>query len=213
MTFHPRLGYPLIVVWAAVAAACAGFVLPWASVDASRGRLTKQLGGMVPGSTLQELTQGLSKRVGKVVVTIRNGAETITGELPDLSKLPSQVRGYEIPRVANRQDVVMALALTELLTGERELGMKAYVVYLVPGLAALCALFVTVFSRRRPVCAVVGVLGLAVGGIGVWKLATAKTDLLLAAIAIGPGLWLSCAAYLVLGLAALSLAFRRDGTV
>ena len=190
-------------VWIGVAAAMIGFVLPWATMDLKAARLAGQWGQAIPGSDLQILAGHLASNVGRVTLKIKRGAETITGELPDLSKIPTSVNGPQIPEWTNRQDSQVVMALAEMLAGQRDLGAKSYAVYLLPGLALLVGVLVTLAGRARAVCVVLGAACLAIAGLGFWKLLTTKTDTLLVAITIGPGLWLSCWAYTGLGVCAL----------
>ena len=183
------------LVWLSVVAAVVGFVLPWATLDVKATRLVGRATQLVEGAPL-----------GNVVIQLKRGAETVTGKLPDLSQIPTQVNGPQIPQLVNRQDAQVVLALTEMLTGERQVGAKSYVVYLVPGLAILCGILVTLASRVRVACLLVGVVCVTVAGVGLWKLLTAKMETLLVAITIGQGLWLSLWAYVGLGVFAMVLA-------
>jgi hypothetical protein len=196
----------LLGVWVSVAGSLVGFVRPWASIDlAHRGTLgvLEEAAGDTP---LQDLLSSLSKRVGKIVVSVKQGAETITGELPDLSSIPTVISGADIPRLANRQDAQVVLALAEMWTGQREFGAKSLLVYLVPGLAVLCGTLVTALRRVRVVCAVVGGLCAAVAGAAWWKLSSTPPETLVVAITIEQGLWMTCWSYAGLGLSSLLVA-------
>lgn len=196
----------LVIVWVSVAAALRGFVMPWAHLDVKYRKVTGAIGEATQSVPLGDLLGRLAKKVGRVSVTVKRGAETVTGELPDLSKIPTQVSGADIPRLARQQDVKVALALAEMLTGEREFGAKTWLVYLVPGLALVVGVLLTLGGQWRLVCAAAGVFCVGIAGFASWKLSTTPTDALLVAITIGPGLWLSCWAYAGLGAAALGLA-------
>ena len=199
-------GMLLVVVWVSAAAALRGFVLPWARLDVKYRQVTGALNEAAQSVPLGDLMGKLAKKVGRVAVTVKRGAETVTGELPDLSKIPTQVSGADIPRLANQQDAQVALALAEMFTGQRELSTKAWLVYLVPGLALAAGVLLTLGRRLRWICASVGALCLGIAGFAAWKLSTTPTDTLLVAITIGPGLWLSCWAYAALGVSSLVLA-------
>jgi hypothetical protein len=194
------------LVWLSVVGAVVGFFLPWASLDVKYRQVTDQVNQLAEGTPFQDLAEQLKQKVGRLVIHVKHGAETIAGELPDLSTIPTQVSGVQIPQLANRQDIQVVMALTEMLTGQRELGAKSYAVYLVPGLACLAALMVTLLRWVRLVCLLVGLLCCAVAAGGFWKLLTTETDTLLVAITIERGLWLSLWAYVGLGLAAVLLA-------
>lgn len=196
----------LVFIWLSMAAAAWAFILPWAHLDMKQAGLVKRVRETIPTDTLQGLAGKLTNKVSKVVVTVKHGAETVTGELPDLSNLPGHVSGMDIPQVANRKDMMAAMALTELFTGQQELGAKAYLVYVVPGLALLCGLITTLNHRMRMLDAMIGLMCVAIGAAGLWTLSTVKTDTLVVAIRIGRGLWLSCWAYVALGASALALS-------
>jgi len=191
------------LVWLSAAAAVRGFFLPWATLDVKQPAIPGQISQVAQGTPRDELAGRLTERIGRVAIQVKRGAETVTGELPDLSKIPTQVSGVEIPQLANRQDVQVVLVLAEMLTGQRKLGAKSYAVYLLPGLALVCALLVT-FTRRMGI--LVGIVCLPVAGIGFWKLLTTETGTPLVSITIGQGLWLSLGSYVGLGLAAIVLA-------
>jgi len=145
----------------------------------------------------------LLKPLGYMTATVRHGTEEISGRLPSLSSIPSTVSGVQIPQLANDNDAKLAMALIEMLTGERQhLGLKSYAVYALPGLALLLAAVVTLVAAPAAPIIVSG-LSAAVAAVGSFKLATVPTETLLVAAKIGPGLWLSMAAYAVLAVAAL----------
>lgn len=193
-------------VWLSVVAAVVGFLLPWATLDVQSARLAGQLGQVAQGTPLEALAGTLRKRVGTVVIQLKRGTETFTGQLPDLSQIPTHVNGPQIPQFVNRRDAQVVMALAEMLTGQRQLGAKSYAVYLLPGLAILCGVLLTLTRRVRLVCLLVALACWGIAGVGCWKLLTTKTETLLVAITIGRGLWLSLWAYVGIGMAALALA-------
>ncbi len=196
----------VLAVWCSMAGAVVGFFLPWATLDVKYRELAAPLDRVTQGTPLEGVADTLTKGLGRVVVKVKRGAETVTGQLPDLNTLPRQVSGFDVPLLANRQDSQIVLALAEMLTSERQLGAKSYAVYVIPGLAVLLGLVVTAACRVRVTCLAAGVVGLAVAGVACWKLLTANTQTLLVAITIGQGLWLSVWAYAGLGVSAVALA-------
>ena len=214
----------LLGVWGSAAAVGVGFIRPWASIDMKYRDLARDVTGTIDGvakeAGLGEVLASLSKRVGRIAVSVKHGAETITGELPDLATIPTTISGADIPRLAHRKDADVVIAFAEMWTGQRRLGAKSYLVYLVPGLALFVALLVSGsplrslgfatakqgFRRARLLCGVIGLAGLTIAGGAWWKLSTANTDSLLVAITIEQGLWLVCWAYAGLGVSSLLLA-------
>ena len=197
------------VVWVGVLMVLAGFVLPWASLDLKspiRQRTLADVGRVVNATPLADVFGKLTKKMGRVVVQVQRGAETVTGELPNLGDIPKEVRGVDIPALANQPNAHVLMALAEMLTGQRQLGAKSYAVYVLPGVALLCGLLLTIAPRMRELCLAVGLACQAVAGGGYWKVATANLDTLMVAITIGNGLWLSLWGYAMVGTSALGLA-------
>lgn len=192
------------LAWLSVAVALVAFCLPWAHLELREPELARQVRRTAEG---QRLLGDLTEAIGRVGVKIRRGAETITGELPQLSDLPREVRGVDVPRLANQQNAQVAVALFELLTNTRQdIGLKSYAVYLVPGLALIFGLLLSALGARRAVALGIAAVCAAVAGVGFWKLLTTNTQALFVAITIGRGLWLSLWAYVGLAASALFLA-------
>lgn len=191
----------MLVGWVGVVATVAGFWMPWAEIDLREPAVATQVAETagVQG-TLSDLQRGL----GRVAVTIRRGAETITGTLPSLSEIPKEVSGAQIPQMVRRDEAQVAVALVALLTDSRfRLGLKHYAVYLVPGLALLCGVLLTVGGRRPSIVWGVGLVCGGIAAVGFWKLSTMNAETQLVAITIGPGLWLSLWGYVGLAVAGL----------
>ncbi len=204
-----RIGV-LGVLWAGVVMALVGFVSPWAGVDLKSPKLPQQLQDVADATPLSDVLGKLTKGIGRVVVQVKRGAETVTGELPDLSNIPKEVRGVDIPYLANQPNAHVVLALAEMFTGQRELGAKSYGVYLLPGLALLCGILLTIAPRLRALCLVLGILCLSVAVGGYWKISTTPLDSLLVAITLGKGLWWSLWGYALVGASALALTLLGE---
>lgn len=201
-----------LVTWGSVAAAVAGFFLPWAHLDVHEPHALQQLGRTADNAPL---LGELAKAIGRVTVEVRRGAETITGELPTLKDFPGRVTGFDIPQVANQRDAKVAMALAEAFTRTRhDIGAQSYAVYALPALALLSGALLTVLGRRVVVTLGVVLLGTVVAGVGSWQLLTMKTDLRFVAITVGQGLWLSLWAYAGLAFgAALHLVSGDDARI
>lgn len=192
------------VAWISMAAAVVGFVLPWATI-----RLDTSAAHLEEAARASGLLDRLAQGFGKVTVTIQRGTETITGELPSLSDIPTQVSGAQIPQMVQGERAQVAIALFELFTQQRHhLGLKSYAVYALPGLALAFGLLLTRFGDRRAVAVGVAAGSAVIAGLGLWKLLTVNTDALFVAIAIGPGLWVSIGAYVGLAVAGGLCAIR-----
>jgi hypothetical protein len=194
-----------------MAAAVAGFWLPWARIDLREPDVIQQLRETTPlGGALDTLKQ----KVGRITVTVKRGAETLTGDLPGLADIPKTVSGAAIPRMVDQEQAKVAVALLELLTNTRQhVGLKRYAVYLVPGLALLGGVLVIGLGHRPPIAWGAALLCGGIAAVGFWKLLTTNTRTLFIAITIGQGLWLSLWAYVGLAVAAglAGLAGGRPG--
>ena len=190
----------IALAWLSAAVALIGFVQPWAYLDLRDPSLGK--------------LDSLTKRLGRVTIEVKHGAERVTGELPSLNDIPKQVSGIQIPHMANREDAKLATAIMELLTNtSNNIGFKSYAVYLLPGLALLGAVLLTRFVGNRFVPVALAASASLIAAYGFWKLLTTNTKTLLMAITIGQGLWMSLWAYVGLaaaaGLAIMPHHFRR----
>lgn len=195
------------LIWVSVAVAMVGLFLPWATVHL---QVSEWAADLEEATHLSGVVDRLAHGLGKVAVTVRRGAETVTGELPRLSDLPTQVSGAQIPQMVQGERAQVAIALFELFTGGRQhLGLKSYAVYALPGLALVFGLLLTCLGDRRAVAVGVASSSACIAGVGLWKLLTTNTDALFVAITIGPGLWLSLGAYVGLAIAGGLLATVR----
>ncbi|MBI4342805.1 MAG: hypothetical protein HY599_05510 [Candidatus Omnitrophica bacterium] len=196
------------LAWISALSAAVGFVQPWAHLDVREPSMMKRVRQAVGD---QGRVDGFTKRLSRVTVEVRRGTQTLTGELPSLKDLPKQVSGIQIPQMANREDAKVAMALMELLMpASQHVGLKSYVVYLLPGLALLGAVLLTWLGDRPAVPIGVAAVSSAVAGVGCWKLLTTNTQALFVAITIGHGLWMSLWAHVGLAVAAgLFLLPRR----
>ena len=186
-------------VWLSAATAVVAFWLPWVSWGL---RDPSQLGGR----SLTDALERLERSVGRVTITVTEGGQTVSGEVADLSRLPTRLTGAHIPRLARGPEASAMVVLIELLTDARHLGAKSLLVYLVPGVALLGVVVVTWGRRRRIACLLVGLASLAIAGWGWWRLLTVPTNTASIRLVIEHGLWLSVWAYAGLGFASLMVA-------
>jgi len=187
--------------------AVGGFFLPWAELNVRKLSVVKQLQQAMP---LRDTVGGLAQDVSRITVKIRRGTEVVTGRLPSFSDIPQHVSGFRIPQIANQEEAKMALALMELITNQRQhLGARSYAVYLLPGVAVLCAVALTVVAQSVAVAVAIAILCAALAGVGCWKLLTVDMQTGGMAVTIGSGLWLSLWAYAGLAIAAGIDAIRR----
>lgn len=194
----------LIVGWVGVVLVVVAFFLPWVHLEVKAPRLLHEVRQSLPG---QQLLGGVTKRLGRVAVEVRRGAEVITGDLPSLAELPHTITGADIPRLAHERHTKTAMALIELVAPvPRRLGTQSYAVYLLPGIALLCGILLTVAGGWRLVALGVAGVCAAIAGIGVWKLLTLSLPREVVHVTIGRGLPLSFAGSALLAASAAWLA-------
>ncbi len=187
------------LVLCSLGAAIAGFWMPWAYLSLRQPTLIKALGN---ASGLEGSLKQLTRKVGRVTLKIQRNGQTMVSDLPSLADIPKQVSGADIPVMVRAQKAQVALALLELLTGQRQdLERKSWSVYLIPGVAVLCGVILLGLRRHPAVCIGIGLLCAAIAAGGLWKLLTINSRTLFVAMTIGPGLWLSVSAYLGLSIA------------
>ena len=187
----PRL--LLGLVWGSVLMTWVGFLLPWA-------RLTLHQ----PGAFRAAMHD-----LGRVTVTIHRGEETVTSDLSSLAEIPTQVSGWQIPRLAHQQNAQVAIAALEVLTNQRHhLGLKSYAVYLIPGIALVSGIVLTVIRQEWIGSAITALVCAGIAGVGFWKLDSPQLSARPVAITIGPGLWVSVWAYVGLALFGGLLSLR-----
>ena len=193
--------------WGGASSTVSGFVRPWVRLQVKSEALGEAAGRVSQDAQVQALAEKLAKRVGRIAIQVRQpDGSTIGGELPDIRTLPRQLSGYDIPRLLHRSDMQGLVALAELLIKQREVARKSYAVYLLPGLALLGAILLTVAVRDRGVAVGLGLACLAAAGALWWKLSTLHAETPLIRLVIESGLWQTCGAYGLLGLSAFGLA-------
>lgn len=183
------------LVWVCVAVTSVAFFLPWARIDIRQS-----------GLATHGLLGGLAKEIGTITVTVRRGAETITGALPTAADIPESVSGFQVPQLANQEETKAAMALLELFLGTRHhIGLKSYAVYFVPGLMWCCGILLLWGGGDRRVALSVAGVCAVLALVGFWKLLTITTETMFVAITIGPGVWLSLWAYVGLSICAVCM--------
>lgn len=182
----------------ALAAASAGlvvvaFLLTWAQLDVIRETsLERQIAAGARRS--------LSKTFGGRATSRKPGFRRTGTRMPTI---PTQIRGFQIPVLANRRDVKVAAQFMALFTKKREsFGLMSWLVYAVPGVALACGVLLA--THRLPPWGVVMVAvvcaAIAIGGGGMLLATDTRKQFTLV---IREGVWLSLLGYLGLAIAAM----------
>ncbi len=190
-------------VWVCVTAVLVGFYLPWIRIDLrgpgkpaphkppvwARQRQPEQRPASELDRMLNEAFRGLS-----------HGSRELVGKIREAR----QLNGAQIPRFVNSETSKTAMALAEHFSRKRErLGLKSYLVYLLPVIALLLG-FLAMRWTGRVVAALIAVVAFGVAGEGSWQLLIVNAKPSIIWIWIGPGLWLSMTGYASLGLTAIA---------
>jgi hypothetical protein len=186
-----------IIVWSAAGLIVAGFLQPWARLELVKE--TKAEKGIASG-----VQRGAKKAFGGAKPKENFWAKKQKQTGKDAAMIPTRVRGYEVPILANRKSGKVAAGLIKMFTKKDEqIGLKSWLVYAIPGLALVCAWLVGQLGRRHAVLIAVAVIGLAIGAGGFWVMATTDTRKEFS-IAIGEGLWMTFFGFVLMALGALS---------
>ncbi len=202
---HPSIRWALLGWgWLSVAAIAVGFWLPWVEITWQESSwLRAAVDSVGESNGVTDTLNAVFRGMGRIAVKVKHGTEQVVGDLPSFDELPRQLSGVEIPRFANRPSTKAILAVAGLLTDQaKDADVQSYAVYLVPGVAFLLVLIVTVLGRRFLfVTQAAAILVTVIVGVGFWKLLTMDMKTPLAAITIGQGLWFSLWGYLSLAVA------------
>ena len=211
MQIQMKQAVPWIVrglVLCSLIAVIAGFWMPWAYLSLRQPALTNTFGN---AAGIEGPLKQLTRHLGRVTLKIQRHGQTIVSDLPLLEDIPKQVSGADIPVMVREQKAQVAIALLELLTGQRQdLDRNSVMVYLIPGVALLCGVLLIGWGRHLAVSAGVGALCAILAGGGLWKLSTVNPQTVFVAMIIGPGLWMSVGAYAGVSMAAcFAIAGKR----
>ena len=194
-----------ILVWLSAAITLIAFSMPWISLGPRPSHPSKPVRQESKAPPRPSANLQLSPEFSRV---LKNVSRDIARTADTMVKLRIRITGAQIPRMANQEQTKAALDLMERMTKKRQnLGLKSYAVYLVPGLALLCAGTLIRRGRRKWVAAAVAVIcaGIALGG-GI-ELLIVGAQQTLNGVRLESGLWLSLLGYAGLAVAAFVQLF------
>ena len=185
------------LVWISMAAALAGFMLPWVRLDVrAESRSTAS------GNKLVDLQH--------VTLQIHQGERMLEARWPSPGDFPRTIRGIEIPGLARQDEAQIAVSLVELLTGDpHRLRLKGHLVILVPLLVMLGGLIALWQSARPVATGTIALLAAAAAVYGILELRTVQGGSSMLVVTVEPGMWLSLGAYVGLTVGASGLATGR----
>lgn len=118
------------------------------------------------------------------------------------------ISGYDIPVLANRPDGRSMISIIKIFKPQlTDADKKSYLVWGLPGLAAVIFLLSLIFARNKWVNLIIGFIGVAIFVIAAYKITTADLNKFMITIHIGPGLWFTLSGYLGMGAASLMNLF------
>ncbi len=157
MSTRPLPPASMSAAWLCALAAVVGFFLPWAMLDFKTTALEK------------EIAASAKRSLGKTFKLGGGEPSWIKHKAKPLAVIPTKISGFQVPVLANRKNVKMAAGLVELFTKKREeVDLKSYLVYLLPGIALLCAWVLSLQGGRLPVALLVALVCAAVAGLGLF---------------------------------------------
>ena len=117
------------------------------------------------------------------------------------------ISGYDVPVMANGEDAKLMISIIKLfnpnVTGADK---KSYLIWGIPILALAIAVANLFLGKNKWFSLGVGIFGLAIFAVAVFKIKTTDLDKLVMSASIGSGLWITLWGYLGIGLCALANA-------
>ncbi|MDD3274685.1 MAG: hypothetical protein PHQ84_01245 [Candidatus Omnitrophica bacterium] len=122
-----------------------------------------------------------------------------------------KISGYQVPILANRRDSRLMIEVIKLYNpGVKDADRKSWLIWVVPLLALFLALVHAGIRENRWFNLAVGILGIAIYAVGVYKLKTTNMDKMVMSINILPGLWMTLSGYFGMGVVCMT-KFIRPG--
>ncbi len=180
-----RLFFVCLVV-AASALIVVAFFMPWAKVATSVTGISKEVTKSV------EDTPYASKVVGKIAA-FTDAISAIGGDV----EIKTTVTGFQVPKMVNDESSKVALSLAEtLFNSPKGIDKKSYLVYLLPGLAVVCAFLAFLGLSNRLYVIPMLLIGGAISIAGLYNLYTMDVSSQVVQITIMDGLWYSMYSFL-----------------
>ena len=112
------------------------------------------------------------------------------------------ISGFDIPAMANSADARLMISIIQIFNpGIKDADKKSYLIWLVPILGVAIFLVFLFLGRNRWVDLAIGLIGIAIFAVAVYKIKTTDLDKLVLNVKISNGLWMLLWGYLGMGLA------------
>jgi hypothetical protein len=117
----------------------------------------------------------------------------------------ASISGFQIPQMANSPDSRLAISVIKIFNPNvTDADKKSYLIWVIPILAVVAAVVYNILGNNKWVALSVGVIGVLIFVVGVYKIASTDLDKLVLNVNIGAGLWLTLYGYLGMGLAGIA---------
>jgi len=119
------------------------------------------------------------------------------------------ISGFQVPIMANSEESRLIITIAKIFNpGIEGVDKKSYAIWIMPLLAIIFALLVYFVGENKWVQLTIGVIGVLIFVVAVFKITTTDLDKAILRVRIGFGLWLILWSYLAMG--ALSLVRFKD---
>jgi hypothetical protein len=117
----------------------------------------------------------------------------------------TRISGYEIPVIANSKNSILAITVIKIFNPDiSDADKKSYLIWIVPILAVLLAVFSLVLGKNKWVNLAIGIIGSLIFAIAMYKIKSTDMDKLLVRVVIEQGLMITLWSYLGIGIAGLA---------
>ncbi len=168
------------------------FFMPWARVKISAVQVSKELVTSAETGPLKDspFARKFIKRLKKATTAMSN-----IGDI----EVKTEVRGYDIPTMVNKQSSKAAVSLVhEFFKGAKDLNRKSMLVFILPLLGILC-MALAIFGIRYKWAVIVMIIMAGIVSIGgLYNLYTLDLSNAAVQITIEKGLWHTFYAYLAI---------------
>jgi len=112
-----------------------------------------------------------------------------------------KISGYQVPILANGEDSKLMIRIIQLFNpGVKDADKKSWLIWVIPIFAVLMAAAFMSLQKNKWFNLAVGIIGILVFAVGVYKLTTTNLDKMVMKVTILPGLWLVLCGYLGIGI-------------
>lgn len=114
------------------------------------------------------------------------------------------ISGFQVPIMANSEESRLIITIAKIFNpGIEGVDKKSFAIWIIPVLAIIFALLVHFLEKDKWVNLAIGVIGVLIFVIAVFKIQTTDLDKAILRVRIGLGLWLILWSYLIMGILCL----------